>query len=91
MVQAPGRLHIGGSAYFVRADPPYCRGTARRPVAVHRRTPSALSTSKQLLGKGAGGVAQGGPPNAPWGTPSTAAPQARGVRGLRRHLEYPTV
>ena len=44
MVQAPGRRHIGGSAYFVWADPP-----------------------------------------------STAAPQARGVPGLRRHLEYPTV
>ena len=92
MVQAPGRLYIGGSAYFVWADPPTGGGTARRPIAGQRRPPAARSTSKPLLGKGAGGVAQGGgPPNAPWGTPSPAAPQARGVHGLRRHAKYPTV
>jgi hypothetical protein len=89
MVQAPGCLHIGGSAYFVWADPPNGGCTARRTVAVQRRTPSVLSTSQQLLGKGEGGVEQGvGPPHSPWGTLSTAALQARGVHGLRRHVEY---
>ena len=49
MVQAPGRLHIGGSAYFVWADPPNGACTARRPVAGHRRTLFALSTAKPLF------------------------------------------
>ena len=67
MVQAPGRLHIGGSAYFVWADPPNGGGTARRPVAGQRRTASARQTSKQLLGKCEGGLEQGvGPPHSPW-------------------------
>jgi hypothetical protein len=92
MVQAPGHLYIGGSAYFVWADPPNGGCTARRLVAGHRRTPAARSTSKPLWVKCEGDLAQGvGPPNSPWGTPSTAAPQARGVYGLHRHVEYPTV
>ena len=92
MVQAPGRLHIGGSAYFVWADPPNGGCAARRPIVVHRCTISALSTSKQLLVTCEGGLAQDvGPPNFPWGTPSPAAPQARGVHGLHRHAKYPTV
>jgi len=49
MVQALGHLYIGGSAYFVWADPPKGGGTARRPVAGHRRTLFALSTAKPLF------------------------------------------
>jgi hypothetical protein len=52
MVQAPGRRHIGGSAYFVWADPPKGGGTARRPVAGQRRPPSAWQTAKPLRRKG---------------------------------------
>jgi hypothetical protein len=66
MVQAPGRLYIGGSAYFVWADPPNGGCTARRLVAGHRRTPAARSTSKPLWVKCEGDLAQGvGPPNSP--------------------------
>src|SRR4029450_13560266 len=32
-----------------------------------------------------------GPPSSRWGSPSTSAPQARGVHGLPRHVEYHTV
>src|SRR5262245_43603134 len=92
MVQAPGRLHIGGSAYFVWADPPNGGCTARRPVAVQRRTPSARQTAKELLVKcerGRGSWSR--PSQSAGGGHRTAAPQARGMHGLRRHVEYPTV
>jgi hypothetical protein len=48
MVHAPGLLHIGGSAYFVWADPPTFGCTAQRHIQVYRHTPSAIKTSKQL-------------------------------------------
>src|SRR5262249_13636082 len=38
MVPAPGRLHIGGAAYFVWAYPSNCGRTAYRPGQVYRRT-----------------------------------------------------
>src|SRR5262249_53586779 len=49
IVPALGLLYIGGAAYFVWAYPPNGGCTARRHVAVHRHTTSALTTSKQLL------------------------------------------
>ena len=49
IVHAPGLLHIGGSAYFVWADPPNGGCIAQRHGEVHRRTISALTTLKQLL------------------------------------------
>jgi hypothetical protein len=88
MVQAPGRLHIGSSAYFVWADPPNGGCTARRPVAVQRRTTSAWQPSKQRLGKcerGRGAWRRPSPSTG--GGHRTAAPQARGMHGLRRHVE----
>jgi len=48
-IHAPGLLRIGGSAYFVWADPPKLWVHCQRHVQVHRRTTSALQMSKQLL------------------------------------------
>jgi hypothetical protein len=44
MIHAPGRLHIGGVAYVVWADPPNGGYTAQRPVAMHmKQLPENLS------------------------------------------------
>src|SRR5262249_35653742 len=82
------------------ADPPILYGRIRPMGGARPAGPSPGSDARPLRGQRQsrcwarvqGALAQGGsPPNAPWGTPSPAAPQARGVHGLRRHAKYPTV
>ena len=50
-IHALGLLHIGGAAYCVWEYPPNFGRTAQRHGEVHRRTTSALTTSRQLLVK----------------------------------------
>ena len=47
IVHVPGLLHISEAAYFVWAYPPNCRGTAQRHIQIHRRTTSAIKTSRK--------------------------------------------
>src|SRR5262245_55823169 len=49
IVPAPGVRHIGGAAYCVWASPPTGACTTHRHGAVHRRTTSALTTSRQRV------------------------------------------
>ena len=90
MVHASGRLHIGGTAYFVWADPPNGGYTAQRPVDVHRGTSCVFKPHSSVWCRDRGAWSMVLALPAPvGGGPSTSAPQARGVHGLHRHVESP--